>query len=330
MRQVEELRRTLVHTLGSVIAAGEPVALVDMPDHRNPGDAAIALGAFRALRAVGADLAHVCTRDTYSHDTVAAAVRDGVVLLSGGGNLGDLYPWNQRFRERVIADFPRNRIVQLPQTAHFTSPERLEASRKAMHHEQLYLLLRDEASLHMAQASFDVPAQLCPDTAFGLGPITNRHAPHHDIVCLGRLDGEATGEIHRLEGPDLVHTDWPLAPADALRAGLRRLVGRTAKDEGSPVVPRSLERGFVRILPLLASASVRTATATIGRARVVITDRLHGHVLCLLLDVPHVVLDDRYGKVSAFFRTWNTGSTVAKLAEDPFQALELARSLVRA
>ena len=36
---------------------------------------------------------------------------------------------------------------------------------------------------------------------------------------------------------------------------------------------------------------------TLRRGKVVITDRLHAHVLCLLLGIPHVLLDNNYGKV---------------------------------
>ena len=40
---------------------------------------------------------------------------------------------------------------------------------------------------------------------------------------------------------------------------------------------------------------------------VVVTDRLHGHILCCLLDIPHVVMDNVYGKIGNFRETWNTG-----------------------
>ena len=36
----------------------------------------------------------------------------------------------------------------------------------------------------------------------------------------------------------------------------------------------------------------------------VVTDRLHAHILSLLLDIPHVLLDNSYGKVAGFADQW--------------------------
>jgi pyruvyl transferase EpsO len=41
---------------------------------------------------------------------------------------------------------------------------------------------------------------------------------------------------------------------------------------------------------------------------VVITDRLHAHILSLLLGIPHAVLDNSYGKVGRFLAAWTGGA----------------------
>jgi pyruvyl transferase EpsO len=50
-----------------------------------------------------------------------------------------------------------------------------------------------------------------------------------------------------------------------------------------------------------------------------VTDRLHAHILSVLLDLPHVVLDNNYGKVSGFMSCWTAGfpgvSTATSLPE---------------
>jgi len=38
--------------------------------------------------------------------------------------------------------------------------------------------------------------------------------------------------------------------------------------------------------------------------RLVITNRLHGHLLCLLLGIPHVLLPSPYQKMRSFYSTW--------------------------
>lgn len=60
-----------------------------------------------------------------------------------------------------------------------------------------------------------------------------------------------------------------------------------------------------------------------------VTDRLHGHILSILLGLPHVVLGDRHGKVRRFREAWTRDYDLARWRETPQEALELATSLVR-
>jgi pyruvyl transferase EpsO len=69
------------------------------------------------------------------------------------------------------------------------------------------------------------------------------------------------------------------------------------------------------------------AVALLSGADVVVTDRLHGHVLALLLGIPHVLLDDRTGKVHALHATWTRDVAGVRAARDPAEALLLARTL---
>jgi pyruvyl transferase EpsO len=43
---------------------------------------------------------------------------------------------------------------------------------------------------------------------------------------------------------------------------------------------------------------------TLAAGRVVVTDRLHAHLLSLLLGIPHGVLDNSYGKLFRFLDAW--------------------------
>jgi pyruvyl transferase EpsO len=42
----------------------------------------------------------------------------------------------------------------------------------------------------------------------------------------------------------------------------------------------------------------------LSAGRVVVTDRLHAHLLSLLLAIPHAVLDNTYGKLGRFLDAW--------------------------
>ena len=94
--------------------------VVGYPRARNIGEYLMWLGTAEHLRRRGIRPVYVCDRTGYARHELAARLRGaGTVLLAGGGNLGDLWPHEQRFREQVLEDFPDTRIVQLPQSMHF-------------------------------------------------------------------------------------------------------------------------------------------------------------------------------------------------------------------
>ena len=122
---IDKLQRRINTVLEPLLPRGVPLALVDFPDHPNVGDSAIWLGELAYLRSRQHWPRYRCQIDTYSSRNMKQAIGDGIVLIHGGGNFGDLWQRHQRFREQVIRDFPENRIVQLPQTIHFSYPAAL-------------------------------------------------------------------------------------------------------------------------------------------------------------------------------------------------------------
>src|SRR3546814_20988092 len=88
------------------------------------------------------------------------------IVLHGGGNFGDLYPIHQEFRERIVEQFPRNRIVIMPQSIHFKNPARLaEAARRFAAHRNLTTTVRDLDSERLVREHFSNPVHLVPDMA---------------------------------------------------------------------------------------------------------------------------------------------------------------------
>ena len=57
------------------------------------------------------------------------------------------------------------------------------------------------------------------------------------------------------------------------------------------------------------------------------TDRLHGHILCVLLGVPHVCVDTGFGKIGGFAEAWTGGCELFEVVESPEEAVALAESL---
>ena len=188
-----ELRRRAFDAVRPLLDPGEAYALLDFPHHTNVGDSAIWLGELALCRALGArSLRYTCDYHTYSRAELATRVGRGTILLSGGGNFGDLYPHHQKLREEVLQSFPHNRIIQLPQTLHFRSGETLErAARICDAHADFTLLVRDQASLATAKRTFRSRVALCPDMGFWLESVPRPARDPRGIVFLKRRDREA-------------------------------------------------------------------------------------------------------------------------------------------
>jgi pyruvyl transferase EpsO len=320
---VEALAREIERVLDPLVPAGGPVALLDFPEAPNVGDSMIWAGTLRYLARRGATIRYACSNSSWSPATLARRIGDGAILLAGGGNFGDLYPDHQELREAVIEAFPRHRIVQLPQSVHFESEGALERARRVIgRHRALTLLARDRVTWVGMRRWFDAPATLCPDMAFALGalPRTPAVAP---VVWLARMDKESR-VAHGPAPSGVERRDWltdDRSFADGARHLLRRILGRW------PRLRPLLQDPLAATYPAVAAERVERGRRILSRGRVVVSDRLHAHVLCLLLGIPHMVLDNTYGKVRALYDTWTHDSPLATWCDHEAEALERAVAL---
>lgn len=304
------------------------VALLDVPAHTNVGDHAILLGQLRYLRRNGNSLSHISTINDYSADRLAERLHDSVILLHGGGNVGDLWPHHQMLRERVLADFPRARIVQLPQSIRFERKETLERARRSFGtHPDFTLLVRDGDALAFAQTHFNCRVELCPDAAFQLGLQTRRVDPDVDVLVLARTDHETSAPFD-LHGDDQTAiVDWIGDESRRFRT-LRLATGQiAAKARRAGLTTTITGPGLRRAYEILARDRVESGLSLLSRGHVVVTDRLHGHILCTLLGIPHVIHDAGYGKVAGFHATWSPKSPIVTVCRTQAEAIAVARRL---
>jgi pyruvyl transferase EpsO len=311
-----------------------PVALLDFPNHTNVGDQAIWVGSRRLLEGLDVEVAYVADHASYSRRRLRQRVPRGPVLLHGGGSFGDVWPDFQAFRERVVADFPDRRIVMLPQTIEFRDPAALRRAAAVIGaHPDCRLLVRDTTSLAVAEAEFPgARALLAPDTALML-ELERPAPPETEIVWLSRTDTERQrgGAAEEL-GVDAI--DWighrPGEPG--WTRAYQRLHsatwawGRRARRWPRlwPIAYPAIARGY----EALARERLGVGVAMLSRGEVVVTDRLHAHILCVLLDIPHVVVDTGYGKLTRFIDTWTGPAPDLRLAASWTEGAELARALL--
>jgi exopolysaccharide biosynthesis predicted pyruvyltransferase EpsI len=334
------LHARLLSTLSSLLPSGTRAALINYPNHHNAGDAAIYLGTLRALHRIGVRVTYRCQAHTYSPESLRQQLRAGTeaILINGGGNLGDQYP-QQIGRERVLRDFPDVPTIQLPQSIWFESDGRLaEFAALVRHHRALTLLVRDQDSLALAQRQLEVETRLCPDMAFGLGRLRRPSAATQPIMWLRRTDREAGDSGHGSTvsagqlAPGVEPEDWlaaapEVAVGDSVGVALMRanwwLAGRV---EEHPTLWRPLAWTFAP----LAQRRLDFGLRLLSRGGTVVTDRLHGVILALLMGIPVVAVDNRNGKVASFIETWLSDRPDVALAAGHSEALRTAAPTGRA
>lgn len=333
----ERIRVTLYDVLARSIPECAAYALLDFPNHSNVGDSSIWLGEleylnqrFKKKPVYTCDVKNFCARDLRS------VLVDGPIFLHGGGNLGDWWPRYQELRERIISMFPEHPIIQLPQTIDFRDARNLERFRAVVaNHRDVTILARERQSYDLAADKFDCKVQLCPDMAFSLGSLKRTPASIHCLWLLrtdyeSRLSEMAREQVLQKVGEhtlpsDHAITDWLvedrsgwLRVHDKFKRWLRRHP-RLLQSASSP--GRSL------IYQKMARQRVRRGAELLSHGQYVVTDRLHGHILCVLLGIPHVCMDNAYGKILSFFETWSETCPQAVYADSIETAIDKLKVL---
>ena len=287
----------------SSIPNGSEVALLDEPLHRNIGDHVIHLGTLRFFEEHQIALVARAHCHNYDRGWLRRKIgADTIIVCSGGGHLGDLYYHHQRLREQVIEDFPANRIVVLPQSVFFRSAERQRQAVEAFRrHRDFHLFLRDEGSLRKAMEMGLGNLHLAPDMAHGLYPIepvSGGEGATGSVLYLMRRDTETAGAAVSVAEDGTV-CDWAnlMRPMDTARLAAIAGLGRVFRPVGSPEV---LERALDRVRTDLVTRGIGLVS---GCERVV-SSRLHGALLGLLLGKPVCFLGNLTGKSKFYYDTW--------------------------
>ncbi|MFC5703851.1 polysaccharide pyruvyl transferase family protein [Cohnella faecalis] len=306
---MDELKNRLRLIL-NVLPPGSDIYYIDYPVHGNGGDLLIMKGTeafFKENR--------IRVRARFSvldFPDGLAVPKDHILVLHGGGNFGDLYPAHQKLREKVVADYPGNRVVMLPQTIFYKDVREFERTAAILNrHPDVHLYVRDTLSLDMARDKFGrCGVYLSPDMAHQLWPIRGRTDPDKELLRFLRTDIEKTAGQDRLEASGTGDClDWSTLYSRTEQRTIRVFSGVLRKGKGKLPVGQIWSRYTDRL--------VKKAVDRFGHYRTVQTSRLHGHILSCLMDKPNVLIDNAYGKNASYFRTWTQGIASARLLAEP-------------
>src|SRR5690606_34393653 len=103
--------------------------------------------------------------------------------------------------EKIITDYPYNRVVMLPQTIFYKEESEFDRTAEVFNkHDDVHLYVRDTLSYEMATKKFHrCSVQLMPDMSHQLWPIQPKSNPGKEMRCFFRTDIEKTSEQEQLE-----------------------------------------------------------------------------------------------------------------------------------
>jgi len=257
-------------------------------DYGNLGDVALTVAAMKlAAKHLPNHTPYLLTASNIFNDlksTSQASGDEDVILIVGGGNMGNRYTRLEQARVEVIRHFKRQRIISLPQSCDFSDDD---AGRKAAlvsakayaQHRNLVLFARDNASLLRMQNIFsNCRVSLAPDCVHLLQP--HKPAQIGGTLVLLRMDqesglgSEGRDRLTRFIVNNLQQTEF----ADTAY--------------GSKGTFGFHEKKLREFLPIIASSNR------------IITDRLHGIIFSELHGISCIGIEGSNSKIRDYHETW--------------------------
>ena len=300
---------------------GEECCLLDIPNHRNSGDHLIWQGEVDFL---SEQIYYSCSFLFFNPKKIKKGT---TILLHGGGNFGDIYRAHQEFRNKIISTFPNNKIIVLPQTVFYQTNTFLKTDANIFgKHKNLTICTRDEKSQKFLQENFhNNKVILLPDMAFCSTYSVNKEIkPSRNILFIQRTDKELLNKDNQLNHviTNIDTLDWPLFDFENNTIGkfalnkLKSLNNKISRILSNSILSFLVNPNYGIITLEKREDHTKNAVDFLSKYNLVITTRLHGFILCTLLNIPVIIIDNSYGKNSNFYNTWMSNSEKIDFAQD--------------
>lgn len=210
---------------------------------------------------------------------------DDLLLVTGGGFMGSLWPEGELVVRDVVEMFPNNKIVIFPQTIYFSKDDKgrsmkEESKRIYNQHENLFISVREKRSLELLKCEFNLMKNeiYVPDIALFEKVTINREIFDRDgmLMCM-RSDKEKIDNS--------VYLNY------LMRYSEENQINYVYTDT---VVDKKLDE-------LMRDKFLKEKLNEMKKSRIVVTDRLHGMIMSVISETPCIVFDNSSGKVSGVY-----------------------------
>ena len=296
------------------------IYIIGESDNGNVGDLAISLSQYEFVREnVGRDIEiiRILYSDFWKYFKWIEKniTEDDLIIIVGGGNIGDVYIEAEEIRQVIIRKHPQNEIIVFPSTIFYqNTSKRNEIYQKSLKiyntHKKLFLYAREKYSYDLFKNLYpNCKVYLLPDIVFSYPYITDNLLRENKILLCLRHDTEgilSESQINKI--------------LDICKRKCNYVVFTDTFIE-NVYAPDDSKRKEI----------IQEKLAEFSRAQLIITDRLHGMVLAYLSKTPCIVLSSYNYKIKGVYewiketewmvyadKTEEIGSLVDALMEKTF------------
>lgn len=312
-KQMLELKANL-SSIVEHIKDKDNVIFIDYPLYHNVGDLLIFQGTQKFFKDNGIKVKMYRSALDYNVDELKKYIDSKTTLIcQGGGNFGDLYDAHQNVRLSLVTHFKNNRIIILPQTAHFSNENKLNLNVEIFkQHTDVILFARDKNTFELFQRFTD-KVHLMPDMAhqlYGVLPVTTEKK--NNTLYFLRVDKEKNDlQQAFMRNNEIQSIDWEdfVTPKEFRYEHILSKVSRLANKVNSTFLKNI-------VYQLWNNHSLRVVNRSalyFSQYDFIITSRMHGHILSCLVNRSNKVIDNSYGKNSGYFNEWTKKTQLGSL-----------------
>jgi len=261
--------------------------LISTPFYGNVGDHAIVLSEIRFLRD-----AHVSYLDIssveyklFKKNIVQFIRKDDIILIDGGGNMGDIWPGTMEQINDIVKSFINNKIMVFPESWYFTDnhygKQLLKDTMLTFNeHKDIILFARDSWSFVEMKKNLTIDVRLSFDCVLLMCIPRAICLKNKGVAISIREDKESNSNVSLIEIQNILKTN--------------NIDFFFIKNDCYKHIPKIKRKSFVhKIISEYLSASL------------VITDRFHGMIFSIICGKPCIVFDNKTKKIKHFYNDIN-------------------------
>ncbi len=263
----------------------KPFFLIYTPEHANLGDHAIALSEQVLLKKIGIDYYEVTTPKLQELEQAGylKCLDESFVMISGGGNLGQLWPEIENLNRAIVKTVLNSIVVIMPNSIYYYNDdigkkEFVKSQEIYNSHDSLYLFARERLSYDIMKKAYR-NVKLFPDMVLFFDESKNKNNYKNGcIICL-REDVEKT--LQPIKEKYLIEICGQMFGENVHRSN-------TVLD--------------YNVSPENRKEELEKKWNEFKNVELVITDRLHGMIFCAITGTKCIVLDSRSPKMKGCYQ----------------------------